>query len=66
MGRPRYAIYTPAERDMPWLAVVLVGGRVSDAFACKSEKEAKRILRDLRPRTDVKVGMENRPAISQA
>jgi len=51
---------------MPWLAVVLVGGRVSDAFACKSEKEAKRILRDLRPRTDVKVGMENRPAISQA
>jgi hypothetical protein len=50
MGPIRYATYAPAERGLPWLAVVLIGGKVVDTFPCPSEDAAKHVLREMHAR----------------
>ena len=56
MGHMRYAIYAPAERDIPWLAVVLMGEKAADTFACPSKEAAEHVLREMQARNEAKNG----------
>ncbi len=48
----KFAIYPPAEADLPFLAVVLDGGRPLDMFGCPDRLTAERLLREMRARRE--------------
>ena len=51
-----YAIYPPAEPDLPWPAVVLDRGKPVDMFGCPDRETAERVLFEMKARTDAKNG----------
>ena len=51
-----YAIYPPAERELPWLAVVLNGNKPIDIFGCADKDTAERLLREMKARQAGKNG----------
>jgi len=53
-----YAIYPPAGRDLPWLAVVLAGNKPLDMVGCADQETAKKLLRQMKARRD---GRNGRP-----
>ena len=56
MKRIRYAVYSPAEDGLPWLAVVLDGDKPMDMFGCPDPENAQRLLVEMKARYDVKNG----------
>jgi hypothetical protein len=58
MKQTTYAIYPPAEAELPYLAVVLSGGRVTSIFSCENRKTAKRWVREMRERESARDGLK--------
>jgi|HubBroStandDraft_1064217.scaffolds.fasta_scaffold323546_2 hypothetical protein len=52
----KYAIYPPAETNVPWLAVVLDDDRPVDMFSCADRNAAERVLFEMKARNDAKNG----------
>jgi hypothetical protein len=50
MDSLKFAIYPPAEPNLPHLAVVLSGDTLVDSFACDDQGEAEDLLTQLRAR----------------
>jgi hypothetical protein len=50
MNSLKFAIYPPAEPNLPHLAVVLSGDTLVDSFACDDQGEAEDLLAHLRAR----------------
>jgi hypothetical protein len=58
MKQSKYAIYPPAEPELPYLAVVLTGDYVSSVFSCPDRKTAKRWVREMKERVSAREGLK--------
>jgi hypothetical protein len=55
MHQIRYALYPPAGAGLPWLAVILDDKRPIDMFGCPDRENARRVLAEMKARTDAKI-----------